>query len=48
MLEARVFNVFIASPGDAAELRQIALDVILQWNDRHANALCVVLLPKMW
>ena len=48
MLEARVFNVFIASPGDAAELRQIARDVILQWNDRHADALGVVLLPKMW
>lgn len=48
MLEARVYNVFIASPGDAAELRQIARDVILQWNDRHADALGVVLLPKMW
>lgn len=48
MLEARVFNVFIASPGDAAELRQIARDVILQWNDRNADALGVVLLPKMW
>ena len=48
MFEARVYNVFIASPGDAAELRQIARDVILQWNDRHADALGVVLLPKMW
>ena len=48
MFEARVYNVFIASPGDAAELRQIARDVILQWNDRHADALSVVLLPKMW
>ena len=48
MFEARVYNVFIASPGDAAELREIAREVIHQWNDRNADALGVVLLPKMW
>ena len=47
MFEARVYNVFIASPGDAAELREIAREVIHQWNDRNADALGVVLLPKM-
>ena len=48
MFEARVYNVFIASPGNAAELRAIARDVILHWNDQHADAIKVVLLPKMW
>lgn len=48
MFEAKVYNVFIASPGDAAELRQIAREVIQDWNDKHAETLGIILLPKVW
>lgn len=46
--KAEIYRVFIASPSDLAEERQIATDAINEWNTLHATAEAVVLLPVKW
>jgi len=46
--DARVFNVMIASPGDVASERNIAREVIHEWNAVHSRAREIVLLPVGW
>jgi hypothetical protein len=45
---ARVFQIFIASPGDVQEERKIATEVIQRWNDLNAREKSLVLLPLRW
>lgn len=45
---AHVVQVLIASPGDVTEDRQALREAIWAWNDEHAAALGVVLLPVGW
>ena len=42
------YRVLIASPSDMPEERQIATDVIVEWNALHAATEGVVLLPVRW
>jgi hypothetical protein len=46
--KAQVYRVFIASPGDLAEERNVATDAVNEWNGLHAEAESVVLLPIKW
>src|SRR5690349_17827035 len=46
--DARVFQIFIASPGDVGDERQIIADVIYEWNYVNAHDRDVVLLPLRW
>jgi hypothetical protein len=45
---ARVLKVMIASPGDVAAERQIARDVIMEWNHIHSEDRGLVLMPIGW
>jgi hypothetical protein len=45
---AQVVRVFIASPGDVPEERNLIEDVVQRWNADHAEALRTVLLPVRW
>src|SRR3954469_23579493 len=45
---AHVVQVLIASPGDVADDRKALREAIWAWNDEHAAALGVVLLPVGW
>lgn len=45
---AQVIKVVIASPGDVAEERAIARDVILEWNAVNSEDRMTVLLPILW
>lgn len=45
---AHVVQVLIASPGDVAAERQALREAIWAWNDEHAAAYRVVLLPVSW
>lgn len=42
---ATVYDIFIASPGDVAEEREIAVKVIHKWNDLHSLARAIMLRP---
>lgn len=42
------YRVLVASPSDLAEERQIATEVVYEWNAQHAAAESVVLLPIKW
>ena len=46
--KAEVYRVFIASPGDVKELREIACEVIAKWNHMHSHSKKIVLLPVRW
>jgi hypothetical protein len=46
--KAEIYRVFIASPSDLAEERQVATEAINEWNSQHAAAESVVLLPVKW
>jgi len=46
--DAKVFNVMIASPSDVINERNIARDVIHEWNTVHSNSRKIVLLPIGW
>lgn len=48
MYQARVFNVFIASPSDVQEERQILVERINFWNTINSRIKQVVLLPIMY
>jgi hypothetical protein len=41
-------NVMIASPSDVAQERQVARDLIHEWNDTNAQDQRIVLLPMGW
>jgi hypothetical protein len=45
---ATTYLVLIASPSDMPEERQIATEVINEWNGLHAANEGVVLLPVRW
>tara|TARA_R110002073_G_scaffold177188_12_gene335186 strand:- start:18527 stop:19411 length:885 start_codon:yes stop_codon:yes gene_type:complete len=45
---ANVLKVMIASPGDVADERQTARDVIYEWNCIHSEDRALVLLPVGW
>lgn len=45
---ATVYRILIASPSDVNEERLAIPEVIHAWNDTHAMAMRVVLLPVMW
>lgn len=45
---ANVFRVLIASPGDVAEEREIAVRAIQEWNDLNSAERQIVLLPLRW
>ena len=46
--KAEIYRVLIASPSDLADERQVATEVINEWNSLHAEAESVVLLPVKW
>lgn len=46
--DAKVFNVMIASPSDVTPARNIARDVIHEWNIIHSATRRIVLLPIGW
>lgn len=46
--DARTYRVLIASPSDLQEEREIATHAIHDWNDQHAAAEAVVLLPEKY
>lgn len=45
---ARVFKIMIASPSDVNEERNIAREVIYEWNAIHSESKNIVLLPVGW
>lgn len=47
-ISATILNVLVASPGDTADDREVAEDVIREWNSDHAHDLRVILMPQMW
>ena len=48
MYHADVYNVMIASPGDLAEERKVAQEIILDWNNINSSVRKIVLLPLSW
>jgi hypothetical protein len=46
--EAKIYNVFIASPGDVKTERSIAREVVSDWNAVHADADGVILQAIGW
>jgi hypothetical protein len=46
--KAEIYRVFIASPSDLAEERQVATEAINEWNAHHAVSESVILLPVKW
>jgi hypothetical protein len=45
---ARVFQVFIASPGDVQDERKIVAEIIHEWNYLNSRDRGIVLLPLRW
>jgi hypothetical protein len=48
MYDATVLEVFIASPSDTVEQREVIHDAVVRWNETESRRLGVVLLPAMW
>jgi hypothetical protein len=46
--KADIYRVLIASPSDLPEERELATRAVHEWNDQHAVAESVVLLPVKW
>jgi hypothetical protein len=46
--KAEVYRVLIASPSDLPEEREVVARAVHEWNDQHAAAENVVLLPVKW
>jgi hypothetical protein len=46
--QAEVYNVMIASPSDVSLERQIARDIILDWNNINSGIRKIVLFPISW
>lgn len=47
-IEAKLYRVLIASPGDVADERNIVREEIARWNAMHSEAMRIVLLPIGW
>ncbi len=48
MYDAKVLEVFIASPSDTTQQRGAIHDAVIRWNETESRHLGVVLLPVMW
>lgn len=48
MYPANVFRIFIASPSDVTAERDIAVEVIQEWNDANSADDGIVILPLRW
>ncbi len=48
MYVANVYRVMIASPGDVQKEREIARNLINEWNTHHSSYRKIVLLPLLW
>lgn len=48
MYTANIYNVFIASPSDVKEERELAIEIINKWNTVHSAATNINLLPLSW
>ncbi len=48
MYEALVYSVMIASPGDVEEEREIAREIILEWNAANSRRAKIALMPLSW
>jgi hypothetical protein len=46
--ESRAYRILIASPSDVEDERDIAVQVVQEWNDLHSYNRKVVLLPLRW
>ena len=46
--KAQIYRILIASPSDMPEERDVATQAVHDWNDQHAIAESVVLLPVKW
>ncbi len=46
--DAKVYQVMIASPNDVDRERQIAAEIVLEWNIANSQRAGVVLLPASW
>lgn len=46
--KAEVYNVMLVSPSDVDDERQIARDIIHDWNNIHSKTRKIVLLPLSW
>jgi len=47
-LDGKIFQVMIASPGDVQEERQIAREIINEWNSINSKKTKIFLLPLSW
>lgn len=47
-IEAKLYRVLIASPGDVADGRAIVREEIARWNAMHSETMKIVLLPTGW
>jgi nucleoside 2-deoxyribosyltransferase len=47
-IEAKLYRILIASPGDVAEERAIVREEIARWNTMHSETMKIVLLPTGW
>lgn len=47
-IEAKLYRVLIASPGDVTEERAIVREEIARWNAMHSESMKIVLLPTGW
>lgn len=45
---SKTYSVFIASPGDVEEERDVIREVLMNWNYQHSRAKNVVLIPVGW
>jgi hypothetical protein len=48
MYKANVYRVMIASPGDVPQEREIARELINEWNTLHSSRHNIVLIPLLW
>ena len=47
-VEAKLYRILIASPGDVADERAIVREEIARWNSMHSESMKIVLLPIGW
>ncbi|MEM9809501.1 MAG: hypothetical protein AAF959_29995 [Cyanobacteria bacterium P01_D01_bin.56] len=47
-VEAKLYRVLIASPGDVARERAIVREEVARWNSMHSESMKIVLLPIGW
>lgn len=45
---ANIFEVMIASPGDVQDERNVARDVVYEWNAAHSHSTKIILQPVGW